>query len=243
MNDTIKYKGYSIEIKQDSDPLNPRTDYDNLATMCCYHSNYNLGDKQDHNSNASTVEDEARYKFAFDADVDLEEIEQCGTEQEIDAAHRKIDNWIRKNTVLMELYLFDHSGLSISVSPFGCGWDSGTVGFIYITKDQMTNNFGGKYFTKGLRERAAEIIRAEVELYDQFLTGDVYYVGIESLEIGCGSFFGYDHDKSGALEYARIEIDYHIEYQRKRKQKVIKSLARNHVPLQNRAQILNNVGL
>jgi hypothetical protein len=33
------------EVVHDHDPLNPRTEYDNIGTMALYHRRYNLGDK------------------------------------------------------------------------------------------------------------------------------------------------------------------------------------------------------
>jgi hypothetical protein len=42
---SFKHKGYTVEIHQDDDPPNPRTDYDNLGTMVGFHRNYTIGDK------------------------------------------------------------------------------------------------------------------------------------------------------------------------------------------------------
>ena len=45
--DTIEYKGYKINIEQESDPLNPREeDFDcNIGTLVAFHKRYDLGDK------------------------------------------------------------------------------------------------------------------------------------------------------------------------------------------------------
>ena len=37
MYETIKYKNYDIEIEQDSIPMNPREEFDNLGIMTCFH--------------------------------------------------------------------------------------------------------------------------------------------------------------------------------------------------------------
>ena len=37
--------------------------------------------------------------------------------------------------VILPLYLYDHSGITISTGPFSCPWDSGQVGWIYAPKD------------------------------------------------------------------------------------------------------------
>jgi hypothetical protein len=45
--ETEEYKDYTIKIMPDNDPMNPRTDFDNLATIVCVnHRRYNLGDVQ-----------------------------------------------------------------------------------------------------------------------------------------------------------------------------------------------------
>lgn len=40
-----EYKGFTINIEYDSDPINPRTEWDNFGTMVCFHRRYELGDK------------------------------------------------------------------------------------------------------------------------------------------------------------------------------------------------------
>jgi hypothetical protein len=42
---SFKHRGYTVEIHQDDDPPNPRTDMDNLGTMVSFHRNHTLGDK------------------------------------------------------------------------------------------------------------------------------------------------------------------------------------------------------
>jgi len=54
----------------------------------------------------------------------------------------------------------DHSGLRISVEPFGDPWDSGQVGFIYATKIEQS------------RQKTKEILISEVEEYDRYLSGE-----------------------------------------------------------------------
>lgn len=48
-NETAKWEhdgeSYCLHIQQDSDPFNPRTDYDNLTIMACWHRRYDLGDE------------------------------------------------------------------------------------------------------------------------------------------------------------------------------------------------------
>lgn len=47
-----------------------------------------------------------------------------------------------KDNIILPLYLYDHSGITISTSPFGCQWDSGQVGFIYCSKKRFLKETG-----------------------------------------------------------------------------------------------------
>ena len=96
-----------------------------------------------------------------------------------------------KGFVLLPLYLYDHSGITRSTSPFSCPWDSGQVGWIYCTPDAISKNFGN--LSKENIEKAISILEAEVKCYDRFLCGDCYgfrlYEGGEELD-SCWGFLG-----------------------------------------------------
>ena len=47
---TITYKNHTINIIYDPDPQNPRTEWDNLGKMICFHNRYDLGDKHNYQS-------------------------------------------------------------------------------------------------------------------------------------------------------------------------------------------------
>jgi hypothetical protein len=75
--------------------------------------------------------------------------------------------------VILPLYLYDHSGLSIKVGSYRgisehAGWDSGQVGFIYCTDGDMVREG-----IKTLQE-AEDQLRNEVKIYDKYLRGDFY---------------------------------------------------------------------
>ena len=48
---TEEYKGHTINIFQDADPISPRED-DNLGAMICFHKRYDLGDKHNWENNS-----------------------------------------------------------------------------------------------------------------------------------------------------------------------------------------------
>ena len=76
--------------------------------------------------------------------------------------------------IALPLYLYDHSGITMSTSPFSCRWDSGQVGFIYVTCERVRKEYGWKRITKARRDKILTYLNGEVQTYDQYLTGDVY---------------------------------------------------------------------
>ena len=105
-----EYKGFEIEIIQDEAPENPREFEDTFSTMVCWHRNYTLGDE-----NPKCSPDE--YKF-YRGCVEV-----------------SVEN--NDSIRYLNLYLYDHSGITMNVSGFPCPWDSGQVGFIYMTKKNL----------------------------------------------------------------------------------------------------------
>jgi hypothetical protein len=165
-------KKFELEVVQDTDPESPRT-WDNLGTMVCFHKRYDLGDKTDYRT-----ED-------YDSWEELKE-------------------GIIKNegeVVILPLYLYDHSGITISTSSFDCRWDSGQVGFIFVSKYKIKK--------EGIDEtKVEEYLKGEVETYDQYLTGDVWGYNVyevstcnkghehKELVESCYGFYGHDECES-----------------------------------------------
>jgi hypothetical protein len=140
-------KKYELKIEQDTDPMNPRTEWDNLGTMVCFHNRYDLGDKTDYRSEDYNGWDELKEGI----------IENEG------------------DIVILPLYLYDHSGITISTNPFNCNFDSGRIGFIFVSKHTIKK--------EGIDEtKVIEYLENEVETYDKYLTGDVYRYEIYEVE-------------------------------------------------------------
>jgi hypothetical protein len=175
------YKGYTIKVWPEEDPMNPRTDWDNLGTMLCFHRRYSLGDKHDY---------------------DLDDA-------------RVLEGRIPKSGgVVLPLYLYDHSGITIRTHPFSCPWDSGKIGFIYAGSDKIRKEYGWKRITKARREKIEAYLRAEVQTYDDYLTGNVYGYIVENPEgeavDSCSGYYG-DPEESGLMDAARSIVDSYFE--------------------------------
>lgn len=174
----------TLTIEQDFDPLDPRVEWDNLGTLICFHRRYGLGD-----------EDRLR-SSSFSGWDDLE-------------------NYLRKErraSVILPVYMYDHSGITISTKPFQCPWDSGQVGFIYATREEILKEYNAQRLTKKLRERVEAQLKAEIDTYDQYLRGDVWGFVIENEDgehvDSCWGFFGED--------YCREEGQKVLEWHQKR---------------------------
>jgi hypothetical protein len=173
----------TISINQDGD-CNPR-DWDNLGTMVCFHNRYVLGD--DHDYNHLDYDDWDEMESAIIKNVDV--------------------------AIILPLYLYDHGGITMNTTGFNCRWDSGQVGFVFISKAKLRYEYSVKRISKKLLDRVTGYLVNEIEEYDKHLTGDVYYFMLEN-EDGetldtCGGFFGSDIATNGMLD--NLPEKYHEE--------------------------------
>lgn len=222
--DTIEYKGYTIKIYADDDPIDPRN-WDNLGKMICFHNRYDLGDKHDCRSSDFEGWDEIRDYLT----------------KEYGAA------------IICPLYLYDHSGVSIKIGSFQgllpqghAEFDSGCVGFIYANEEMILKEFGGKKVTKYKLKKAIEILEGEVEIYNDYISGACYGYAIDDpegneIDDSCWGFYGYEWEKNGLEETAEnaidceiLDRDYKLEGERLHKVRKAKALIRNRVPLERR---------
>ena len=189
---TYKFSdGRTLEIIPDEDPVNPRKDHDNLGTMVCFHSRYDLGD-DGHGINSKNF-----------------------------GGWDEMEKWIRHQNpgcVILPLYLFDHSGITMSTSCErfrACDaqrWDWGQVGFIFIARDKINEEFSGGRTD----EQIEEYLCNEVAVYDQYLTGDIvgFVLRDKPCEAcdgpgkegdSCWGFFGSDPLENGILDHLDVK--------------------------------------
>lgn len=191
---TVSHNGYTINLYPDEDAESPR-EWDNAAVLVCFHRRYELGDNADkpdakHNYHAAMFSGWNALRDAIIRDHNPVAIEPLG--------------------------LIDHSGISIYIGDGAhwCdpgGWDSGQIGWAYVTRKTALYEWGKRNVTRKVRDLAEAALRAEVEVYDQYLRNDVYgYVIVDPSGDdvnSCWGFFGTD----GAIEAATQEIDGEIK--------------------------------
>jgi hypothetical protein len=216
--DTEEYKGYRIIIDYYQDPMNPRTEWDNAATMVCWHRNYDLGDSESWkgiDGKRKSQNLSKNYNEPIDLLYELAGIDRDDLEEDM-----KYDDLIeeitKKGHLISALYLYDHSGITISMSSFGCRWDSGQVGWIYIKKEKIVEEWGEG---EDAYEKAKKCMGGEVQVYDNYLTGEVYGFTIEDPDgehiDSCWGYYG-DDGKEDMLSECKSTIDRHIKNKEKR---------------------------
>ena len=230
-----QHKGCRIQIISDEDPMHPRKEWDNLTTMACWHRRYHLGDIQPKESPREYLASLAR-----EVDDELEDIQE-----RVDAIENHYypneDHWccvkaraywvkrleaaLDRHYLIRTLYLYDHSGITISMGGFSCSWDSGPVGYIVMPLAKAEENWSVKGWdapvtypdgsAKTLRERSLDLMRGEVETYDQYLTGDVWgyvvtYLDDDGEELGedsCWGFYGQEYCQEEAEQAAECVVE------------------------------------
>lgn len=150
--ETFKKGRKRAEIYVDESPESPR-EWDNMGKMVAFHKKYELGDKTELNSDMFNSWGDLQ-KYLFET---------------------------KKAVVVLPLYLYDHSGLRMKVGDFKgllpqghYEFDSGQVGYIYTTADNIKEFYGVDKITDKIRKSAEKTLKQEVDTFDQYLSGDVY---------------------------------------------------------------------
>ena len=87
---------------------------------------------------------------------------------EHEEAQERVKEIEKSGGIVLPLFLYDHSGITMNTTGFSCPWDSGQVGVILCTKEQIDDEWSGD------AEAARLYLIGEVEVYDHYLTGNVY---------------------------------------------------------------------
>ena len=201
MSDAIQYKGYTIKIEQEDQPMNPREEFDNLGTLVAFHKRYDLSDGKHLSDGTKLKSADFNGWDAMIAHVD------------------KVEGGI----ISLPVYMYDHSGITINTTGFNhCDsqqWDWGQLGFIYISKKRAREEYSWKVLNKARIQKLYEYLRSEIETYDAYLTGNVYRYTIElpngEEDDSCGGYYGSDHEKSGLMEQAKNAVDCAITHRLK----------------------------
>lgn len=188
---TVKANNKVLNIFYDQNTDSPRN-WDNLSKMIFFGRNaQHLGDKHDMQLSGDYNGD----RFVF-----------------IEKGEVEVRKHFKDVAICKAVHIYDHSGISISTSmgyPFDCKWDSGTIGFVIVTKADIRKAYEVKRITKDILNRADKVLESEIEVLNQYLIGDVY--GFKLEENGeevdsCWGFYGTDFIHNGLADYLDEEL-------------------------------------
>lgn len=234
--ESFTHAGLKVTIGTDeyTEHDDPRQ-YDNLGTMVCWHPDYVLGDYQVTNEDGrGAVKD----RFQRDDFRGLDVLERYL--RLVASAVVTVPLYLYDHSgISMSAGApnpFDNPRVRSDHHGAGMGWDTSMVGYIYTTRERILELCGepqletdpfycprtwpedGRSGPNWPRERTAvewiaKQLAIEVDVYDQWLRGEVYYYVVED-EKGetldsCGGFIGGGVDKDGreldGLGYVTLE--------------------------------------
>jgi len=204
---------YTIEIHADYDcPFDPMEE-DLFTTFVCWHNHYSLG-----NAITSPRDKFVKGKQVFYTPEDFMD-------------YVKEEN----PPIVMNLYMYDHSGIGISVDnsryPYNCPWDSGQVGYVFVTRKKILETYGGKYITIDKLEKARKLMLEEVKYYNSYLAGEIYgyrIIDLSGEEVdSCWGFIG---DYKYMLEEVYSIVD-SLQIELDKEKIALTSLSRGEVEL------------
>ena len=213
-----------LHVLQDLSPENPRMSCEHFATMICGHRRYHLGDHQ-----AETGGPDELAQFILEAiNEDLQDNRLSGqVRRKADEDYTKLTKALEKYhktgivqplldvmhsvAILQKIFMYEHSGIAISLTSFNDRWDSGTLGYVFVThtriREQLT---GGRWenstwipgtgkLTAARKARARELLKLEFEEYAAYIEGEAYGYEIAAgpdfaYEDGCWGYFGDWHE-------------------------------------------------
>lgn len=147
--------GY-VSVELDSYPENPRDFYDGLGTFLTWQRRYRSPDANHY----ASPED-------FVAELLGEEVEsRCRTMGDV------LNAFDEAGYAICGIYRFEHGQVKYELgemNPFGDPWDSGPVGFAYVSPDKLREEGMSK-------ENAIAYMKNEMAEYSAFANGDVYLV-------------------------------------------------------------------
>ncbi|WP_223821863.1 hypothetical protein [Paenibacillus peoriae] len=188
-----------LTIEYDYDDRGPRFDSEHLGSMVFWHRRYSLGDEHE-------------YKDGNDFFIKL--LKEMGRSERTlyrMNSRQELFKVLETEYVILPVYLYDHGNLTISTTPFHCPWDSGQIGYVYVSNKKIREEYDVKRITKNLRLQVLSILQNEVEIYDHYLRGDVYKFILKDLDgkiiDSSDGFYGSNHHTNGIAECISIEYE------------------------------------
>ena len=183
----------TLKIVQDSNGESPR-EWDNLGTIAYRSRNYTLGDEE--------IDDPIEW---------LEDMLDKPKKYEYtDERLQELETILFEKYIALPVYKYEHSGIAISTTPFSCSWDSGKIGYIYVSKEDVRKGYTVKRITNKLKQKVLSVLKGEIETFNTYINNDIYGFKIlnEDGDIidSCYGFYGTDWKNNGIIAYIDNEL-------------------------------------
>ena len=202
--ETFEHKGFTIVLSPEDWPESPAQHDDMMERFLVgFHRQFTVhyADKSDgrYDDDAPVIrtpEDVLAYmpKEAIVQHFLGEGYEPDEAQEEAEATHEP--GWI-----VLPLQAYIHGGVHLSLGSFGCPWDSGQVGWVFVKEE---NEWGkNKDGTAITHEQIAEWL---VNEWNSYLSGDIWFVNVLDSDGEVLESVGHIVGMENALEIAKNEI-------------------------------------
>lgn len=106
-----------------------------------------------------------------------------------------------ENVIALPVFMYDHSNISLSTSPFSCQFDSGQIGYIYVTKEKLIK----EQLADKTKEEIETYLKNEIEIYNKYLNSEVY--SIEIVKNNTCTFCNVEHEEHIESCYGFFDLD------------------------------------
>lgn len=180
---------YKIGYREMDSPNNPREEMDSLLTFIMSHNRYDFSDTK------FLTQYDSNWESAFKRHIILNHSEEILNQPNIpknfrnfldnfqvsDSLHAfdsQISNFISKNVIYQVISMYDHSGQTL-IQGNHSGWDSGIIGYFYVTKQKLFEELQIKRLSAARRQKILDsYFKSEFELLNAYVEGSLFEITI-----------------------------------------------------------------
>lgn len=153
---------------------------------------------------------------------------------EVFKRHLKQSNLCIQDVVYSLVFLNEYNGYELSTKPFLNSWDSGQLGYIYITRQDARKRLNVSRLTKRNTFYIVDTyFRRELDVFTDYLNGEVYYWQCRELDCAGGDVYQHElHDTAkmtSVLDEVKREVEYFVRCKQRRHAIQLKKWIRSKV--------------
>lgn len=214
LQNNIEYRDYTIKIEYSENIESPRNWVESSQFYTKERKRYSP-DKIDEIYKDNTLGD---MLLNILCKLNIPNLDQVREKYELKNRYRNTgiikthyENIIREYAVLLPVYKYEHGNTVYRTKPYSEGyWDSGLVGYIFESKNSIKKEYNVTKVSKRLNQHIQERLSKEVDIYSQWVNGEVYvgyiYLDNELVDVTEISYLKEDIIKRGK-EFIDEELD------------------------------------